>query len=63
MCCNYIMCMVIRKWISWIYCKSQVIVRYEILQITFQVNYFLVVVALLYLHVRQASIEMVQVKW
>jgi hypothetical protein len=47
MCCNYIMCMIIRKRISWNYCESQVIVRYEIVQITFQVNYFLVVVALL----------------
>ena len=56
MCCNNIMCMIIRKRISWNYCESQVIVRYEIVQITFQVNYFLVVVALLYLHVRQASI-------
>jgi len=48
--------MVIRRRISWNYCESQVIVRYEIVQIIFQVNYFLVVVALLYLHVRQAAI-------
>jgi len=40
---------IIRKRISWNYCESQVIVRYEIVQITFQVNYVLVVVALLYL--------------
>ena len=55
MCCNYIMCMILRKIIC-NYCESQVIVRYEIVQITFQVNYFLVVMALLYLHIRQASI-------
>jgi len=47
MCCNYIMCMILRKIIC-NYCESQVIVRYEIVQITFQVNYFLDVVALLY---------------
>ena len=48
--------MIVRKRTSWNYCESQVIVRYEIVQITFQVNYFLVVMALLYLHVRQTSI-------
>jgi len=56
MCCNYIMCMIISKWISWNYCESQVTVRYEIVLITFQVNSFLEVVALLSLHARQAFI-------
>jgi len=56
MCCNNIMCMIICKWISWNYCESQVTVRYEIVLITFQVNYFLVVVALISLRVRKSSI-------
>ena len=58
----YIMCVIIRKRISCNYCESQVIVMYGIVQITFQVNHFLVVVVLLYLHHSYGRLSDVQVK-
>jgi hypothetical protein len=38
--CNYVMCVIIRKLISWNYCEGQVLVWYNIVQITFQANLF-----------------------
>jgi hypothetical protein len=50
------MCVIIRKLISWNYCEVQVLERYDIVQIYISSKLvFFVVVALLYLHVRQAS--------
>ena len=58
---NYIMCVIIRKLISWNYCEGQVLVRYDIVQIYISSKLVFLVVALLYFHINGAALVLVHI--